>query len=85
MWAGPQWIAEFMESVQSADGPLFSRWHLSRWPAEFVVVYRVITSPIPFRCCLHYVRGSIEVQQIVRKIYIPSQTGYACLWIPLSG
>jgi hypothetical protein len=76
-------VTEFTESVQSTDSPLLSGWHLSRRPAEFIVAYRVITSPIPFCCCLHHVSRSIEVQQIAGKMYIPSQTGYACLWIAL--
>ncbi len=78
-------VAEYTQSVQSTDGPLLSRRHLFRRPAEFIVAYRIITSPILFRCCLHHVGGSIEVQQIVGKKYVPSQSGYASLWIALSG
>ena len=78
-------VTEFTESVQSTDGPLLFRRHLSRWPAEFVMAYRIIALPILFRCCLHDVGGSLEVQQIIGKKNVPSQRGYACLWIGLSG
>jgi hypothetical protein len=70
-------VTEFTKSVQSTDSPLFSRRQLSRRPAEFIMAYRVITSPVLFRCCLHDVGGGIEVQQIVGKMYVPSQRGYA--------